>query len=240
MRPGDPTVPGRPARQGGRGSSPAWKDPEAIEMAWTRSSSSTGSPWTMPGEAMDQYARRARVRDNRYGTGDRLDKDRLSTSRGGREWHGGAEEASCRVIDDGLAGGQNAFTGTSAYHRACDLDMWVLLLRIAAEFFGSPLQGSTSDFKSAYRQVTAAPEQARYFVVAMWDPASRRVAYELAVSQLFGSGAAPPSFRGFRHGACLSLAAPLLCLQTTAWTTSSLLRLRFLVSRHFILGVCSP
>ena len=156
------------------------------------------------------------------------------------EQHGGAEEASCRVIDDGLAGGQNAFTGTSAYHRACDLDMWVLLLRIAAEFFGSPLQGSTSDFKSAYRQVTAAPEQARYFVVAMWDPASRRVAYELAVSQLFGSGAAPPSFRGFRHGACLSLAAPLLCLQTTAWTTSSLLRLRFLVSRHFLLGVRSP
>ena len=68
---------------------------------------------------------------------------------------------------------------------------------IAAGFFGSPLQGSTSDFNSAYRQVTAAPEQARYFVIAMWGPMSRRVTYGLAVSQLFGSGAAPYLFSRF-------------------------------------------
>ena len=113
------------------------------------------------------------------------------------EQHGGAESASARVIDDCLMGGQNAFTATSACHRPCDLDMWCLLLRIAAEFFGDSLVGSTSDFKAAYRQITAAPEQARSFVVAMWDPVKGCIAYGIAVSQLFGSGSAPLNFSRF-------------------------------------------
>ena len=72
-----------------------------------------------------------------------------------------------------------------------------MLMRIAAEFFNAPLSGSTSDFKSAYRQVTAAPEQARSFVVAMWDPVAKKVAFGIAVSQLFGSGSAPLNFSRF-------------------------------------------
>ena len=64
-------------------------------------------------------------------------------------------------------------------------------MRIAAEFFNASFTGSTSDFESAYRQVTAVPEQARPFVVAMWDPIAKRVVLGIAVSRLFGSGPAP-------------------------------------------------
>lgn len=113
------------------------------------------------------------------------------------EQHGGAESTSARVIDDCLLGGQNPFTATSACHRPCDLNLWCLLLRIAAEFFRDTLVGSTSDSKSAYQQIIAAPEQARSFVVAMWDPVQKWVAYGIAVSQLFGSGSAALDFSRF-------------------------------------------
>ena len=113
------------------------------------------------------------------------------------EQHGGATLPSARVIDDCLSGGQNSFTATSACHKPCDLDLWCMLLRIAAEFFHAKLMGSTSDFKSAYRQITAAPEQARAFVVAMRNPVLKRVVFGIAVSQLFGSGSAPLNFSRF-------------------------------------------
>ena len=75
--------------------------------------------------------------------------------------------------------------------------MWCLLLRIAAGFFADALVGPTSDFKAAYRQITAAPGQARPFVVAMWAPVKGFVAYGIAVGQLFGSGSAPLDFSRF-------------------------------------------
>ena len=71
------------------------------------------------------------------------------------------------------------------------------MLRIAVEFFDYSLVGSTSDVEAAYRQITAATEQARPFIVAMWDPVKGCVAYSIAVSQLFGSGSAPLNFLRF-------------------------------------------
>ena len=106
------------------------------------------------------------------------------------EQHGG-QDPTVRNIDDALLGGQNDFTATTATHRPCDLDAWVLLIRVVASRFSEPLSAITSDFKTAYRQVTSDPHQAHLFVVAMWCALSGSVVCGAAVSQLFGSGSAP-------------------------------------------------
>ena len=109
------------------------------------------------------------------------------------EQHGG-QEATVRCIDNCLLGGQNRFTGTTAAHRPCDLDTWVAFCRLVASKFLEPLSAITSDFKTAYRQVTADPSQAQLFVVAMYCPVTASTVFGGAVSQLFGSGSAPLNF----------------------------------------------
>ena len=42
-----------------------------------------------------------------------------------------------------------------------------------------PLMGTTSDFKSAYRQATANPNHARGWVVAMWDAEAKKPCFRL-------------------------------------------------------------
>ena len=112
------------------------------------------------------------------------------------EQHGG-QEATVRCIDNALLGGQNEFTATTATHRPCDLDTWIALCRVVASKFPEELSAITSDFKTAYRQVTADPRQAHLFVVAMWSAVSSSVVFGAAVSQLFGSGSAPLNFSRF-------------------------------------------
>ena len=63
-----------------------------------------------------------------------------------------------------------------------------------ASKFLEPLSAITSDFKTAYRQVTSDPNQAHLFVVAMWCALTSSVVFGAAVSQLFGSGSAPLNF----------------------------------------------
>ena len=109
------------------------------------------------------------------------------------EQHGG-QEATVRCIDNALLGGQNSFTATTACHRPCDLDTWIAFIRLVASWFDEPLSAITSDFKSAYRQVTSDPNQANLFVIAMWCCLTRSIVYGAAVSQLFGSGSAPLNF----------------------------------------------
>ena len=109
------------------------------------------------------------------------------------EQHGG-QEPTVRCIDNALLGGQNQYTATTAAHRPCDLDTWVALCRLVASKYAEPLSAMTSDFKTAYRQVTADPEQAHLFVVAMWCYLSSSIVFGAAVSQLFGSGSAPLNF----------------------------------------------
>ena len=84
------------------------------------------------------------------------------------EMHGGATEPTCRNIDDGLHGGQNDSVGMLFTNRPADLDAISGLVRAFCEIFlRSQLMGTTSDFKSAYRQATANPDQAKYSVLAM-------------------------------------------------------------------------
>ena len=109
------------------------------------------------------------------------------------EQHGG-QEPTVRCIDNALLGGQNAFTATTACHRPCDLDTWAAFLRVVASKCMVEISAITSDFKSAYRQVTSDPLQANLFVIAMWCYLTSSVVFGAAVSQLFGSGSAPLNF----------------------------------------------
>ena len=110
------------------------------------------------------------------------------------ERNGGAVEWKVRAIDDCKLGGQNERSGTTSAHRPADLDYWVMLMRVLAANCLVPLMAFTSDFKSAYRQVTSCPNQARMFVLAIWNPVKGKVVYALAVTQMFGSSLAPLNF----------------------------------------------
>ena len=111
------------------------------------------------------------------------------------ELHGGAKDKSCRNIDDALAGGQNSFIGLQYTNRPADLDAVIALIRVFVERFpGVALLGTTSDFKSAYRQATANPDTANCWVVALWDPETKKPCYAVAAAQLFGSSSAPLNF----------------------------------------------
>ena len=111
------------------------------------------------------------------------------------EMHGGATEESCRVIDDGKARGHNADSANTAAHVPADLVLMVAILRIVAKTFAmEPIGVFPSDFKSAYRQVTACPLQALQFVVASWDTDRQSQVFFMAATQLFGSGNAPLNF----------------------------------------------
>ena len=124
------------------------------------------------------------------------------------EMHGGATEESCRVIDDGKARGHNADSANTAAHVPADLDQEVAILRETAETFaGEPIGGFPSDFKLAYRQVTACPMQALQSVVASWHVDRLVPVFFLAVTQLFGSGNAPLNFTRYADFCCRALAA---------------------------------
>ena len=74
------------------------------------------------------------------------------------EQHGG-QEAIVRCIDNALIGCQDGYSAITAARRPCDLDTWVALCRVVGSKFLEPLSAITSDFKIAYRQVTADPNQ---------------------------------------------------------------------------------
>ena len=123
------------------------------------------------------------------------------------EKHGGATEASCRVIDDCKISSHNIDSGNTAAHRPADLDLWAAMTRYAvARFRDDKQRGFPSDFKGAYRQVTACPWQAIDFVVASWDPILAQKVFFLAVSQLFGSGNSPLNFSRVPDWCCRVLA----------------------------------
>ena len=74
------------------------------------------------------------------------------------EQRGGSLDPSCRNIDNGPQGGENALAATRFTNRPADLDQFVGMIRHFMELFaGLTLLGFTSDFKSAYRQCTACP-----------------------------------------------------------------------------------
>ena len=104
----------------------------------------------------------------------------------------GESEPTVRNIDNCIL--QNVHAGTTAAHRPCDIDMWVVCPRIVGARFPEALLACTSDFKTAYRQVTACVRQMGQFAVAIWNPVREKVVYGLAVCQLFGSGSAPLNF----------------------------------------------
>ena len=111
------------------------------------------------------------------------------------EQHGGAEDATCRNIDNGLQGGQNDFIGLQFTTRPADIDAIMALVRAVMEYFpGVNLRGTTSDFKSAYRQASANPLQAMFWIVAMFDPVKQKPCFAIAGAQLFGSSSAPLNF----------------------------------------------
>ena len=111
------------------------------------------------------------------------------------EQHGGAEQAKCRNIDNGLLGGQNAFTGSFFTNRPGDVDSFVGLVRAMMEAFpDQQLLGFTSDFKSAYRQCTASPEHAAFWVLTIWNPETQSQVFAVASAQLFGCSLAPLNF----------------------------------------------
>jgi len=111
------------------------------------------------------------------------------------EQHGGAEDATCRNIDNGKAGQQNKFIGMTYTNKPADVDVFIGLLRAVMESFPNvKLQGFTSDFKSAYRQCPHNPDDAAGWVLAIWNPETRSIVFAVPSAQLFGCSAAPLNF----------------------------------------------
>ena len=160
------------------------KDPEADRLSWDKTKSEfKNSTMLGPYYDLDTIPRTHR------GT------PRLLNRFGILERHGGASEASVRNIDDGKARGHNEDSANTATHRPADLDLIASLSRRVAERFPNcPMAGFPSDFKGAYRQVTADPYQAQDFTVVSWDTELDCMVFMLAVTQLFGSGNAPSQF----------------------------------------------
>ena len=77
-----------------------------------------------------------------------------------------------------------------------------MLMRIVAESFNAPLTGSSLDFDLAYRQVTAAPEQARSFVVSMWDPIAKKVVLVFLFRSYLAAGRPPKRLAIFLRDVC--------------------------------------
>ena len=172
------------------------KDPEADRLSWDRTKSEfKNSTMLGPYYSMDTIPRTHR------GT------FRLLNRFGILERHGGASEASVRNIDDGKARGHNEDSANTATHRPADLDLIASLSRRVAERFPNcPMAGFPSDFKGAYRQVTADPYQAQDFTVVAWDTELDCMVFMLAVTQLFGSGNAQLDFTRFPEFCCRALA----------------------------------
>ena len=84
------------------------------------------------------------------------------------------------------------------------------MCRVVGSKFMEPLSAITSDFKTAYRQVTSDPNQAHLFVIAMWCALTSSVVYGAAVSQLFGSGSAPLNFSRYPSWCTWSVAVLFL------------------------------
>ena len=128
------------------------------------------------------------------------------------EMHGGAEERTCRVIDDLLDGEQNSTAGSYWTHRPCDLDQWCLFLRAVSERFPTlPLSQFASDFAKAYKQIPLAPWNQEYCVVVQWHPVLLRPVYLIAITQLFGGRTAPVNFARFATF-CADLCAVLAAI----------------------------
>ena len=124
------------------------------------------------------------------------------------EQHQG-QDVAVRNIDNAKTGGHNFCAQQSAQHQPADLDKLASMCRTVGEAFPGPIAGGTSDFKGAYRQITACLAQAGLFTVAMWHPTRNRVVFALAVAQLFGSGSAPLNFTRFPDF-CVRAAGALL------------------------------
>ena len=157
------------------------------------------------------------------------------------ERHGGATESKVRLIDDAKMGGQNECAGTSSCHIPCNLDSWASMLRLIGEAFPEPLLAFCSDFKAAYKQIPADPGQASQFVMAVWDPASQKPAFFVALCQIFGSNTAPlnfcriPEFCCFMVAACFGLLADhcvddLLAAERSAMAASGFMAWRALAT----------
>ena len=140
------------------------RDPKVDVLAWTKTSVELDN-----GTVMGRY----------YSLADLpVGEPRLLSRFTILERHGGAQEDSCRNIDDCRARGHNADSACTSTHRPADLDLMGSMARAVAEAFpGERLAGFPSDFKSAYRQVTACPMQAlgsfscwrRFAVLCGWD-----------------------------------------------------------------------
>ena len=121
------------------------KDPEADRLSWEKATSEFIN-FTMLGPyyGLENLPRISAC------------SPRLLNRFGILERHGGASEASVRNIDDGKARQHNEDSANTAMHRPADLDLLASMgRRIAEKFPNCPLAGFPSDFKGAYRQVTA-------------------------------------------------------------------------------------
>ena len=95
-----------------------------------------------------------------------------------REQHGEAVERDVRNIDDLLAGQQNTLAGSVFSHRPTDADALVAQCRAVAEKFpSSRLQGWSSDYSKAYKQVPADPKQCLELILVQYDPAEGKAAF---------------------------------------------------------------
>ena len=111
------------------------------------------------------------------------------------EAHGGAEEPSCRVIDDMLTAEHNGTAGAEYTHVPADVDGVTAQTRMTQlEWPTAKLAGFTSDFRKAYKQDPASPQQLLWVIIAVWSHFAQMTHFWLQRTQLFGSRVAPLNF----------------------------------------------
>ena len=91
-----------------------------------------------------------------------------------------------------LSGEQNVTVGTMCSHRPTDVDGFVVQSRcVVSHLLQENMQAFTSDFASAYKQVSGKPEDVNKYIIGQWSPARKCVLFYVAVSLVFGGSGAP-------------------------------------------------
>ena len=122
------------------------------------------------------------------------------------EQHGAAVAPTVRVLDDFLEGGQNGTVGYQYTHRPANLDTVTATLRTVGERYLEPLEMFTSDFAKAFKQVPGVEAMLHLSVVVQWDPTSRRPAFLIPYTQVFGGRSTPLNFARFPVWCCHAMA----------------------------------
>ena len=111
------------------------------------------------------------------------------------EHHGLSGKRKCRNLDEFSESGVNDTVDDYETYVPKGIETILALVVLLQRVFGNiPLEGWTSDFKSAYRQVPADPREYEFLGIAFWDPHARAVFLGILTALAFGARRAPANW----------------------------------------------